>query len=102
MPGVYHGLYPDPYRFNGSADACADAALSFIRDQLFTHLVSPDEIAAIVVEPIQGEGGYIVPPRAFLQGLREMATSTASCSWSMKCSRAWAAPGRCSRPSTST
>ncbi len=75
MPGVYHGLYPDPYRFNGSADACADAALSFIRDQLFTHLVSPDEIAAIVVEPIQGEGGYIVPPKAFLQGLREMATT---------------------------
>ncbi|HEX6975145.1 MAG TPA: acetyl ornithine aminotransferase family protein, partial [Vicinamibacterales bacterium] len=74
MAGVYHGLYPDPYRFNGSADACADAALSFLRDQLFVHLVSPDEVAAIVVEPIQGEGGYIVPPKAFLQGLREMAT----------------------------
>lgn len=74
MPGVYHGLYPDPYRFNGSADACAEASLSFIRDQLFVHLVSPDEVAAIVVEPIQGEGGYIVPPKAFLQGLREMAT----------------------------
>ena len=74
MPGVYHGLYPDPYRFNGSPDACAEAALSFIRDQIFVHLVSPDEVAAIVVEPIQGEGGYIVPPKAFLQGLREIAT----------------------------
>ena len=36
------------------------------------HLTSPDEVAAIVVEPIQGEGGYIVPPKAFLQGLREL------------------------------
>ncbi len=72
MPGVYHAPYPDVYRFNGSADACAAASLSFIRDQILVHLASPDEIAAIVVEPIQGEGGYIVPPKAFLQGLREL------------------------------
>ena len=71
-PGVYHAPFPDPYRFNGSPDACAEASLSFIRDQLLTHLVSPDEVAAIVVEPIQGEGGYVVPPAAFLQGLREL------------------------------
>jgi 4-aminobutyrate aminotransferase len=75
LPGVYHAPYPDPYRFNGSADACAAAALSYITEQLFVHLVSPDEIAAIVVEPIQGEGGYIIPPPAFLQGLRELATT---------------------------
>jgi 4-aminobutyrate aminotransferase len=74
MPGVYHAPYPEPYRFNGSADACAAASLSFIADQILTHLISPDEVAAIVVEPIQGEGGYVVPPRAFLQGLRELAT----------------------------
>jgi 4-aminobutyrate aminotransferase len=74
MPGVYHALYPDPYRFDGSADACAAAALSFIKDQLLVHLVAPDEVAAIVVEPIQGEGGYVVPPAAFLQGLRELTT----------------------------
>src|SRR6185503_6648052 len=74
MPGVYHAPYPDPYRFDGSADACAAAALSFITDQLLVHLASPDEIAAIVVEPIQGEGGYVVPPKAFLQGLRDLAT----------------------------
>jgi 4-aminobutyrate aminotransferase len=75
LPGVYHAPYPDPYRFNGSADACAAAALSYITEQLFVHLASPDEIAAIVVEPIQGEGGYIIPPPAFLQGLRELATT---------------------------
>ena len=74
MPGVYHAPYPDTYRFNGSADACAAAALSFITDQLLVHLAAPDEIAAIVVEPIQGEGGYVVPPAAFLHGLRELAT----------------------------
>lgn len=72
VPGVYHAPYPDTYRFNGSAEACAEASLSWIRDQLFVHLISPDEVAAIVVEPIQGEGGYIVPPKAFLQGLREL------------------------------
>jgi 4-aminobutyrate aminotransferase len=74
MPGVYHAPYPDPYRFNGSADACAAAALSFITDQLLVHLVAPDEVAAIVVEPIQGEGGYVVPPVAFLQGLQELTS----------------------------
>jgi 4-aminobutyrate aminotransferase len=72
MSGVYHAPYPDTYRFNGSADACAEASLSFIRDQILVHLTAPDEVAAIVVEPIQGEGGYIVPPKAFLQGLREL------------------------------
>jgi len=72
MAGVYHAPYPDTYRFNGSADACAEASLSFIRDQILVHLTAPDEVAAVVAEPIQGEGGYIVPPKAFLQGLREL------------------------------
>jgi len=72
MAGVYHAPYPDTYRFNGSADACAEASISFIRDQILVHLTAPDEVAAIVVEPIQGEGGYIVPPKAFLQGLRDL------------------------------
>ena len=73
MPGVYHAPYPDTYR-SSSADAAAAQSLSFIEDQLFTHLVSPDEVSAIVVEPIQGEGGYLVAPPAFLQGLRELTT----------------------------
>ena len=74
LPGVYHARYPDPYRFKGSADECAAECLSYIRDQLFVQLIAPDEVAAIVVEPIQGEGGYIVPPASFLQGLRALAT----------------------------
>jgi 4-aminobutyrate aminotransferase len=74
LPGVYHAPYPNPYRFNGSPDQCAAESLAFITDQLFVHLSAPDEVAAIVVEPIQGEGGYVVPPKAFLLGLRELAT----------------------------
>jgi 4-aminobutyrate aminotransferase len=71
MPGVYHAPYPDAYRAS-SPDAAAAQSLSFIEDQILTHLISPDEVGAIVVEPVQGEGGYMVPPRAFLQGLREL------------------------------
>ena len=71
MPGVYHAPYPDSYRAS-SPEAAAAQSLSYIEDQLFTHLVAPDEIAAVVVEPIQGEGGYLVPPPAFLHGLREL------------------------------
>jgi 4-aminobutyrate aminotransferase len=74
MPGVYHAPYPDSYRA-GSRDAAAAQSLAFIEDQLFTQLVSPDEVSAIVVEPIQGEGGYLVAPPAFLQRLRELATT---------------------------
>ena len=74
LPGVYHAPYPDPYRFRAAPTHAAAECLSFIADQLFVQLVAPDEVAAIVVEPIQGEGGYIVPPPAFLQGLRELAT----------------------------
>ena len=71
IPGVYHAPFPDPYRAS-SPDHAAAQSLSFIEDQIFTHLISPDEVASVVVEPIQGEGGYIVPPRAFLQGLRDL------------------------------
>src|SRR5437667_246910 len=76
LPGVYHAPYPDRYRcpIGSTPDTCADACIDFIEHQLFTHLVSPDEVAAIVVEPIQGEGGYVVAPPEFLQRLRELTT----------------------------
>jgi 4-aminobutyrate aminotransferase len=74
MPGVYHAPYADCYRCPLGLDSsnCAAECLDFIDHQLFVHLVSPDEVAAIVVEPIQGEGGYIVAPDQFLQRLREL------------------------------
>jgi 4-aminobutyrate aminotransferase len=74
LPGVYHAPYADCYRcpVGLKPENCAAECLDFIDHQLFVHLVSPDEVAAIVVEPIQGEGGYIVAPDQFLQRLREL------------------------------
>ncbi|MBI2835041.1 MAG: acetyl ornithine aminotransferase family protein [Acidobacteria bacterium] len=76
VPGVYHAPYADCYRcpVGLKPDTCGAECLDFIDEQIFGHLVSPDEVAAIVVEPIQGEGGYVVPPNHFLQKLRELAT----------------------------
>jgi len=74
LPGVYHAPFPDLYRcpIGATPENCAAACVDYIEQQLFTHLVTPDEVAAIVVEPIQGEGGYIVAPDEFLQRLREV------------------------------
>ena len=46
---------------------CQAECLGFVEEQILVHLVSPDEVAAVLVEPIQGEGGYVVPPAAFHQ-----------------------------------
>ncbi|HYM25850.1 MAG TPA: acetyl ornithine aminotransferase family protein [Vicinamibacterales bacterium] len=74
MPGVFHAPYADCYRcpLGLKSDDCAAECLDFIDHQLFVQLLSPDEVAAIVVEPIQGEGGYIVAPSQFIQRLREL------------------------------
>jgi 4-aminobutyrate aminotransferase len=74
VPGTYHAPYPDPYRRppHHTPDSLAAECLRFIEEQLFLHVVSPDEVAAVMVEPIQGEGGYVVPPDSFLHGLREL------------------------------
>ena len=49
------------------------ACLRVIEDQLFKTILSPDEVAAIVFEPIQGEGGYIVPPPEFFEELKRLS-----------------------------
>jgi 4-aminobutyrate aminotransferase len=74
MPGVFHAPYANPYRnpFGAGPDEVADVAIRYINDQILTHLTSPDEVAAVFVEPIQGEGGYVVPPASFHQRLREL------------------------------
>jgi 4-aminobutyrate aminotransferase len=73
-PGVYHAPYADCYRcpVGLKPENCAAECLEFIDHQLFMQLVSPDDVAAIVVEPIQGEGGYVVPPDHFHQRLRDL------------------------------
>ena len=74
LPGVYHAPFADCYRcpLGLKPETCAAECLDFIDDQLFAHLVTPDEVAAVVVEPIQGEGGYLVAPDQFLQRLRDL------------------------------
>jgi 4-aminobutyrate aminotransferase len=73
-PGVYHAPFATCYRcpVGLKPDSCQAECLDFVEDQLFVHLVSPDEVAAVIVEPIQGEGGYLVPPPQFHQRLREL------------------------------
>jgi 4-aminobutyrate aminotransferase len=73
LPGVFHAPYPDPYRCGKSPGECAADALNYIEDTLFRTVLPPSEVAGIVVEPIQGEGGYIVPPPEFLPGLNDIA-----------------------------
>ena len=71
MPGVYIAPYATPFGCptGGRRDGCAEACLQQL-DTLFAHEVDPSQVAAMFVEPILGEGGYIDPPPAFLQRLR--------------------------------
>ena len=76
VPGTYHAPYPDCYRcpVGSTPEACAAECLDFIEQRIFVHLVAPDDVAAVMVEPIQGEGGYIVAPDVFLQRLRALTS----------------------------
>lgn len=70
MPSVYNAPYPYPFRnpYRGDvAQACLDEL-----EKVFETEVMPDDVAAIILEPIQGEGGYIVPPVEWLRGVREI------------------------------
>lgn len=77
LSGVSHVPYPNPYRCpsgNGASQCMCDCECTdFIEKKLFKTAVPPQEVAAIVVEPIQGEGGYVVPPPNFLDRLRQLA-----------------------------
>jgi 4-aminobutyrate aminotransferase/(S)-3-amino-2-methylpropionate transaminase len=70
-PEVYRAPFPNPYRWEG--DDPAGEALAALRRMLVTH-VAAEDVAAIVFEPVQGEGGFIVPPAEWVRGLRELCT----------------------------
>jgi 4-aminobutyrate aminotransferase len=75
LPGsVYHASYPYCYRASGGPHDPAGCTCDWEAqlDLLFHQLVFPDRVAAIIVEPVMGEGGYIVPPPGFLPRLREI------------------------------
>ncbi len=74
LSGVFHVPYANPYRCpygNRPQDCCTDCA-KFIERVLFTKIVDPQEVAAIIVEPIQGEGGYVPGPAEFLKDLQRI------------------------------
>lgn len=74
VPGVHHVPFADCYRCPAklTPDECAAECLDEIEHHLFLQVVSPDDVAAVVVEPIQGEGGYVVAPTQFMQRLRAL------------------------------
>jgi 4-aminobutyrate aminotransferase len=76
LPGsVYHTPFPYCYRFVGGAhapDAGCTCDWEAQLDLLFHQLIYPEQVAAIIVEPVLGEGGYVVPPPGFLPRLREI------------------------------
>ena len=75
VPGVFHAEFPDAYHSPAgmSPEDYAMACVHAIERDLFRTVVPPDEVAAIVVAPVQGEGGYLIPPRNFLGELALLA-----------------------------
>jgi len=74
LPGILHA----PYAYSArDPETCArvhdeDATFDYLENTLFRYQVAPSEVAAIFLEPVQGEGGYIVPPASWVQRLREL------------------------------
>ncbi|MEM1682083.1 MAG: acetyl ornithine aminotransferase family protein [Sulfolobales archaeon] len=79
MPGVIHVPFPNPYRNPWGIDGyehpeeLVNRVLEYIEYWVFEHQVPADEVAAIFFEPIQGEGGYVVPPKSFFGELKKLA-----------------------------
>jgi len=74
LSGVFHAPYPDPYHAGKSPAETSADCIAFIEKEMFKRIVDPQDVAAIFVEPIQGEGGYIPAPAEFLRELRRIAT----------------------------
>ena len=75
MSGVTHVPYPDPYRpilVQAENEDYGEAVVRYIEEVVFARTVPPQETAAIMVEPILGEGGYVVPPAGFFPALRRL------------------------------
>jgi 4-aminobutyrate aminotransferase len=72
VPMVHHAPFPRVRDWREGSGGDGTAELDHLRGTIFGRQISPADVAAIVVEPIQGEGGYFPAPRAFLAGLREL------------------------------
>jgi 4-aminobutyrate aminotransferase len=75
MNGVVHAPFPNPYRpvlDRQAGEDYGETVVRYIESEILDHILPPDEVAGILVETIQGEGGYIVPPPGFFPALREL------------------------------
>lgn len=75
MNGVVHAPYPNPYRpvlERKHGEDYGETVVRYIEEQILGHILPPEEVAGILVETIQGEGGYIVPPPGFFPALRRL------------------------------
>jgi 4-aminobutyrate aminotransferase len=74
LPGITHVPYGYCYRcaYNLTYPSCDLACIGYIEDVLFARAIPAEEVAAVFVEPVQGEGGYIVPPPGWLARLRAL------------------------------
>ena len=72
LPMVHHAPFPRVRGWRVSSGGDGSAELEHLRKTIFGRQISPKDVAAIVVEPIQGEGGYFAAPTRFLRGLREL------------------------------
>lgn len=73
VPGIHHVPYPDSFRMNGSPDEISEWCLQRLRE-LLEREVPAEEVAAVFVEPIQGDSGILVPPHNFLPRLAELCS----------------------------
>ncbi len=72
MPGVYHIPFCNPFRDPTGETESVSKVISYIENDLFKTTVDPKEVAAIFVEPILGEGGYVIPTKFFIKELRRI------------------------------
>jgi len=75
MSGVVHVPFPDPYRpilQSLPGEDYGETVVRYIEEQVFGHLLPPEDVAGVLIEPIQGEGGYLVPTPGFFPALREL------------------------------
>jgi 4-aminobutyrate aminotransferase len=75
MDGVVHAPYPDPYRpilLSKPGEDYGLTVIRYIEDEILHRILPPEDVAGIMIEPIQGEGGYIIPPPSFFPALRQL------------------------------
>jgi 4-aminobutyrate aminotransferase len=72
LPMVHHAPFPRVRAWREGSGGDGSAELAYLRGTIFGRQIAPSDVAAIVIEPIQGEGGYFPAPASFMQGLREL------------------------------